>query len=403
MGISLLKRRGFLKYLSLSGLAAFASACLSQNAPATAAPATAAPAAGAAATSAGGLGQPGAAATQIPSITLKMQSTWALQDPFHVVFVNWGKKVEEMSNGRMKIDILPSGAVAGAFGLIDAVHSGTLDGGHAVTGYWFGKDRATSLFGSGPSYGLDAQGILGWYYFGGGEALYQSLLQNKLKLNVVSFPHGPMNNQPLGWFKEEIKGPDDFKGMKFRTVALAIDIYTAMGASVVALGATDVVPALERGVIDAAEFNNTSSDTVYGFPDVRKVLMTQSYHQPTEVLELLVNKGKFDSLPADLRAIIRYASYAQSSEMTWLFMDRNSKDYAAMKAKGVKIIKAPDSVRLAQLKAWEALVEKDSATNPEFKAIIASVKDWAQRVVPWQRDINLPTPDGFAYDFYFKK
>ena len=388
-------RRGFLKYLSLSGLGAFITACLSSNAPSTAAPAASAPA--------GGVGQPVAAATQVPSVTLKMQSTWALQDPFHQVFLGWIDKVQKMSNGRLKIDALPSGAISGAFQLIDAVHSGTLDGGHAVTGYWFGKDRATSLFGSGPSYGLDAQGILGWYYFGGGEALYQGLLQNKLKLNIVSFPHGPMNNQPLGWFKDEIKGPDDFKGMKFRTVALAIDIYQAMGASVVALGATDVVPSLERGVIDAAEFNNTSSDTVYGFPDVRKVLMTQSYHQPTEVLELLINKAKFDSLPDDLKAICRFGAYAASADMTWLFMDRNSKDYAGLKTKGVKIIKAPDSVRLAQLKAWEALIEKDSAANPEFKAIIASLRDWAQRVVPWQRDINIPTPDTFAYDFYFKK
>lgn len=388
-------RRGFLRFVSLSGIAAFVTACLSSNAPTTsAAPATA--------TGAAGVGQPGAAATQLPSVTLKMQSTWALQDPFHQVFLGWIDKVQKMSNGRIKIDALPSGAVAGAFALIDAVHSGTLDGGHAVTGYWFGKDRATSLFGSGPSYGLDAQGILGWYYYGGGEALYQSLLQNKLKLNIVSFPHGPMNNQPLGWFKDEIKGPDDFKGMKFRTVALAIDIYSAMGASVVALGATDVVPSLERNVIDAAEFNNTSSDTVYGFPDVRKILMTQSYHQPTEVLEILINKGKFDALPDDLKAVLRFGAYAASAEMTWMFMDRNSKDYAGLKAKGVKIIKAPDSVRQAQLNAWKALIEKDSASNPEFKAIIASLRDWAQRVVPWQRDINIPTPDTFAYDFYFK-
>ena len=390
-------RRGFLRFVSLSGIAAFISACLSSNAPTSAAPASSA-----AATGGAGVGQPGATATQIPSITLKMQSTWALQDPFHLVFLGWIDKVQKMSNGRIKIDALPSGAVAGAFALIDAVHSGTLDGGHAVTGYWFGKDRATSLFGSGPSYGLDAQGILGWYYYGGGEALYQGLLQNKLKLNIVSFPHGPMNNQPLGWFKDEIKSPDDFKGMKFRTVALAIDIYSAMGASVVALGATDVVPALERGVIDAAEFNNTSSDTVYGFPDVRKILMTQSYHQPNEVLEILINKGKFDALPDDLKAVMRFGAYAASADMTWLFMDRNSKDYAGLKTKGVKIIKSPDSVRLAQLNAWKALIDKDSATNPDFKAIIASLRDWAQRVVPWQRDINIPTPDTFAYDFYFK-
>ncbi len=385
-------RRTFLRYLSLSGLGAFIASCLSANAPTSASPGAG-----------GGVGQPATSATQVPTVTLKMQSTWALQDPFHQVFLGWIDKVQKMSNGRMKIDALPSGAVSGAFQVIDAVHSGTLDGGHAVTGYWFGKDRATSLFGSGPSFGLDAQGVLGWYYYGGGEALYLDLLQRKLKLNVVSFPHGPMNNQPLGWFKDEIKSPDDFKGMKFRTVTLAVDIYSAMGASVVSLPATDVVPALERGVIDAAEFNNTSSDTVYGFPDVRKILMTQSYHQPTEVLEILINKGRFDALPDDMKAICRFAAYAASSDMTWMFMDRNSKDYAGIKNKGVKIIRTPENVRQAQLKAWQDIIDKDSATNPEFKAVIASQKEWAQRVVPWQADINIPTPDVNAFNFYFKK
>jgi TRAP-type mannitol/chloroaromatic compound transport system substrate-binding protein len=387
-------RRGLLKYASVSGLASLATACLSQNAPTTAV-----------ATPSAGVGAPAATgAQQQQTVTLKMQSTWALQDPFHILFQAWGKHVEDMSGGRLKIDILPSGAIAGTFQLIDAVHSGTLDGGHAVTGYWYGKNRATSLFGSGPSYGLDANGILGWYYYGGGEQLYQDLLQKKLGLNVVTFPHGPMNNQPLGWFNKEITGPDDFKGMKFRTVALAVDIYQAMGASVVTLGATEVVPALDRGVIDAAEFNNTSADLVYGFPDSRKILMTQSYHQPGEVAELLFNKTKFDSLPADLRAVLRYGAYAASAEMSWMFMDKNSRDYLIIKnQKAVKIIKTPQSVRDAQLKAWQAIIDKDSAENPEFKAIIASLRDWAGRVVPWQADINIPMPDLVAYNFYFKK
>ncbi len=385
-------RRRIIQVLTLGPVGAFLSACLSQNAPTTA------PGAGAVASpTAGGVGQ----ITQQPSVTLKMQSTWALRDIFHEVFVDWGKKVEEVSGGRLKIDILPSGSVAGAFQLIDAVHSGTLDGGHGVPAYWFNKDRAVSLFGTGPSFGMDADGWLGWVYYGGGQELYNDLIQRKLRLNVISFFHGPMPNQPLGWFRDEIKGPDDFRGMKFRTVGLAQDVYQAHGASVVALPGPDVVPALERGVIDAAEFNNTTSDTVYGFPDVRKVLMTQSYHQPTEFLELLVNKSKFDSLSPDFRAIIKWCTIAQSADMQWKFYDRNSKDYQALLQRGIKIIKEPKSVADAQLKAFQAIIDKDSASNPEFAKIIASQKDWAKRIVPWRDAINIPMPDMNGYRFYF--
>ncbi len=388
------ERRKFLQLLNLGAVGTFLSACLSQTAPSGGA----SPAAGAATSAPAGAG----VAQQQPSVTLKMQSTWAVRDIFHEVFVAWGKKVEEMSGGRFKIDILPSGAVAGAFQLIDAVHSGTLDGGHGVPAYWFNKDRAASLFGTGPSFGMEPDHWLGWIYYGGGQELYNDLIQRKLKLNVVSFFHGPMPNQPLGWFRSEIKSPDDFRGMKFRTVGLAQDIYQDAGASVVALPGSDVVPALERGVIDAAEFNNTTSDTVYGFPDVRKILMTQSYHQPTEFLEVLVNKGKFDALPAEFKAIVKWATVAQSADMRWMFMDRNSKDYAALKQKGIQFIKTPQSVRDAQLRAFQKIIDKDGAENPEFKKIIDSQKDWAKRIYPWRADIDLPAPDSIGFNFYFK-
>src|SRR5438093_13005869 len=152
--------------------------------------------------------------------------------------------------------------------------------------------------------GLNGQQWLSWFYYGGGFELYQDLVQRKLKLNVVSFLHMPMQCQPLGWFKDEIKSPDDFKGMKFRTVGLATGIYEGLGASVISVAGSQVASALDRGTIDAAEFNNTTSDTVYGLPDARKILMARSYHQPSEILEISLNKTKYDGMPADLRAIM---------------------------------------------------------------------------------------------------
>src|SRR6266568_3159955 len=210
-------RRGFLKYFSLSAIGAFIAACLPQNAPGASGGASSSPAAGA-----GG----GVATAQ--TITWKIQSGWAGNDIFQELFLDWKGMVEEMSGGRIKIDALPVNSVTNINGAIDAVHAGTLDGAHHVPAYYYGKDQA----------------------------LYEKLVQQKLKLNVVSLFHMPMNVQPLGWFKDEIKSPNDFKGMKFRTVGLATGIYEGLGASVVSVAGSEVASALDRGTIDAAEFNN---------------------------------------------------------------------------------------------------------------------------------------------------
>jgi TRAP-type mannitol/chloroaromatic compound transport system substrate-binding protein len=348
-----------------------------------------------------GVAVAGKAAAQ-SAMTLKMQSTWPTKDIFHEVFVDWGKKAEEMSGGRLKIDILPSGAVVPAFQLIEAVHQGTLDGGHGVPAYWFGKHVAASLFGTGPSFGLDAESLLGWIHYGGGQELYNELMQTVLKLDVVSFFHGPMPTQPLGWFKNPVQTAEDLKGLKFRTVGLSADLFKQMGASVVILPGGEIVPALDRGVIDAAEFNNPSSDRLLGFPDVRKTMMAQSYHQPVECLELLMNKKKYESLPKDLQAIIKYATMAESADFTWKMMDRNSKDLEEMKTKQkVQVIKTSKAVLEAQLKAWDAVVAEKSKDNPFFVKVLESQKQWAARVVPLRQEIMVDNEP--AYQHYFKK
>jgi len=396
IAVSLLEkvsRRGFLKYGSLSGVAAFITSCLSSNAPTT----TQAPA-----------GTGGAAAPTVvaraETVTWKVQSGWAGNDLFQQHFLAWKAMVEEMSGGRLKIDALPVNAVTNINGAIDAVHAGTLDGAHHVPAYYYGKDHAVSLMGTGPMMGMSGQMWLAWYYYGGGQALYEKLVQGKLKLNVISLFHMPMQNQPLGWFKSEIKGPDDFKGMKFRTVGLATGIYQGLGASVVSVAGAEVASALDRGVIDAAEFNNTTSDSVYGLPDARKILMARSYHQPSEILEISLNKTKYDAMPKDLQAIMKYAAFAESADGEWKQMDQNSKDYQTLTtSKGVKIIKTPQSVLDAQLKVWDSVITEESKSNPEFVAILASQKAWAQRIFPWADAINIPTPDPVSYNAMFKK
>lgn len=334
-------------------------------------------------------------------IIMRFQSTWPTKDIFHEYALDFAKKVNEMSGGRLKINVLPAGAVVKAFDLIDAVHKGILDGGHGVSAYWYGKNSAYSLFGTGPSFGMDANMLLGWFAYGGGRKFYDEL-QAAMKFDVTGFLYGPMPTQPLGWFKKEVKTVADLKGLKYRTVGLSIDVFKELGTAVIALPGGEIVPALDRGLIDAAEFNNASSDKLLGFPDVSKVYMLQSYHQPLECFEVLFNKKKYDALPADLKAIIFNAAQASSADMSWKAIDRYSTDLQEMRSKlGVKVIKTPREILQAQLKAWDIVVQRKAAENPLFAKILESQKRWAQRVVGWSEMTTVPTD--LAYEHYFGK
>jgi len=336
------------------------------------------------------------------AITMRWQSTWPAKDIFHEYALDYAKKVNEMSGGKLKIEVLPAGAVVKAFDLMDAVHKGTLDGGHGVAAYWYGKNSAFSLFGTGPALGMDANMVLAWMEYGGGQALYDELVQKVLALDVQGYLYGPMPTQPLGWFKKPVTKAADFKGLKYRTVGLSIDVFKEMGAAVNALPGAEIVPALDRGLLDAAEFNNASSDRLLGFPDVSKVCMLQSYHQPNETFEIVFNKKKYEGLPAELKAIIRYAAQAASADMSWKALDRYSQDYIDMREKqGVKFYKTPNDLLQAQLKAWSAVADRKAQENPFFAKVLDSQKKFAQRVVGWQLDTVVDPR--MAYSHWFAK
>ena len=243
-------------------------------------------AAGAAAT----VAAPNIASAQGP-ISMRWQSTWPAKDIFHEYALDYAKKVNDMTGGDLKIEVLPAGAVVPAFGLLDAVSKGTLDGGHGVLVYHYGKQNALALWGSGPGYAMDANMLLAWHKYGGGKELLEKLYAS-IGANVVSFPYGPMPTQPLGWFKKPVTKAEDLKGVKFRTVGISIDVFTGLGAAVNALPGGEIVSAMDRGLLDAAEFNNASSDRILGFPDVSKVCMLQSYHQNAEQFEIMFNKDQ---------------------------------------------------------------------------------------------------------------
>ena len=331
--------------------------------------------------------------------TLRFQSTWPAKDIFHEFAQDYAKKINDMAGGRLKIEVLPAGAVVPAFQLLDAVAKGTLDGGHGVVAYWYGKNQAVALWGSGPAFGMDANMVLAWHNYGGGKELLDEIYKS-LNLDVVSKLYGPMPTQPLGWFKKPVAKVEDLKGLKFRTVGLAVDVFTEMGLAVNPLPGGEIVPALDRGLLDAAEFNNASSDRVLGFPDVAKNCMLQSFHQSSEQFEVLFNKTKYDALPAELKAIIDYATQAASADMSWKAADRYAKDYAEMSAKqGVKFYKTPDAILRAQLAAWDKVTAKKAAENPMFKKVMDSMRTFAQRSGRWQNDTTIDYR--MAWNHYF--
>ncbi|MBY0266388.1 MAG: twin-arginine translocation signal domain-containing protein [Burkholderiales bacterium] len=333
-------------------------------------------------------------------ITMRWQSTWPAKDIFHEYALDFAKKVNDMTGGDLKIDVLPAGAVVPAFQLLDAVSKGTLDGGHGVLVYHYGKQNALALWGSGPAFGMDANMMLAWHKYGGGKQLLEKLY-NSIGANVVSFPYGPMPTQPLGWFKKPITKVQDMKGLKFRTVGISIDVFTAMGAAVNALPGGEIVPAMDRGLLDAAEFNNASSDRILGFPDVSKVCMLQSFHQNAEQFEIMFNKGKFDSLPARMKSIIENAVEAASADMSWKAVNRYSQDYIEMQQRqGVKFYKTPDAVLQAQLNGYDDAVAKRK-DNALFREIEESQRKFAERAVKWDLDTNVNRR--MAYNHYFAK
>ena len=352
----------------------------------------------AAAATAATIAAPAVAQTQGP-ISMRWQSTWPSKDIFHEYALDFAKKVNDMTGGDLKIEVLPAGAVVPAFGLLDAVSKGTLDGGHGVLAYHYGKQNALALWGSGPGFAMDANMLLAWNKYGGGKELLAKLYAS-IGADVVSFPYGPMPTQPLGWFKKPVTKAEDMKGLKFRTVGISIDVFSGMGVAVNALPGGEIVSAMDRGLLDAAEFNNATSDRVLGFADVSKVCMLQSYHQNAESFEIMFNKTKYDALPDRMRAVISNAVEAASQDMSWKAIDRYSTDYQELQQKdGVKFYKTPDAILKQQLEVYDEVVKKKSGENPLFKEILQSQIAFAQRATRWEQDTVVNRR--MAFDHYF--
>ena len=335
-----------------------------------------------AAAGAAALAAPMVSVAQSPTV-IKMQGAWGAKDIFNEMAEEYVKRVNEMAGGRLRIDFLVAGAVVKPFEVMDATSKGVIDAMHSVPVYWYGKSKVASLFGSGPINGCDAHQTLAWIYRGGGLELYNELLAN-LKLDVVGFFAMPMPTQPLGWFKKPLASAKDLAGLKYRTVGLAADLFQEMGVKVTQLPGGEIIPAMERGVIDAFEFNNPTSDRRFGAQDVVKNYMMGSYHQAMEFFEIVFNKKVYNALPNDLKAILRYGAEAASSSNWWTAMDNYSRDLVELQEKAkVNVIRTPKPIMEAQLKAWDVITKKLSDEDPFFKRVVESQRAWSKRVAKY--------------------
>jgi TRAP-type mannitol/chloroaromatic compound transport system substrate-binding protein len=345
---------------------------------------------------------PMAAAAQPAAMVLRFQGAWSAKDIRHEYALDYARKVNDMSGGRVRIEMLAAGAVVKPPELLDAVEKGVLDGCHAAPSYWARKDAAFSLFGAGPALGMDANLLLSWVEYGGGRVLYEELYARVLHLNVAGFLYGALPTQPLGWFRRPLSSAGEIKGLRYRAAGLPGELFREMGAAVQDLAYDEIMPAARGGRLDAAAFGNLTPARELGLPEAFPVCMLQSYHQPAPIFEVLYNKKRFDALPADIRAIARYAAQAASADLSWKAADRDSADYARLRERpGTRLVRTPPEVLRAQLKAWSSVAARRSRDNPIFEKILKSQQAWARRTVAWMLD-NAVDPR-IAYDHWFPR
>ena len=343
---------------------------------------------------------PGAGFAQ-ESFNLTFQSAYPAGDPQFLHFQEWAEEVARYTGGRLNIETLPAGAIVPAFEVLDATHDEVIDGAHAWSGFWVGKDRAAVMVSSGPAgpFGMDWSDMWGWYYQGGGLDEVNWFFQEHLGLDVMWRPLLSSGAQPLGWFNRAVESVEDMQGLRLRIPGIPGEMYEGMGVSVITLPGGEIVPAGERGVIDAAEFVGPWIDFALGFQDIWQIYHAPAYHEVVTVGEVLINKNTWESLPEDLQNI-----YELVTEVSMLRWEQKQQRQDAihmnrMAEAGVEFRRTPDDVLEQSLEVWHRILEEDYTSNPAFKRLVDSQLEWASHVVLAKRILE---PDFHALaDIYW--
>jgi TRAP-type mannitol/chloroaromatic compound transport system substrate-binding protein len=323
-------------------------------------------------------------ATAQAPIKWKVQSAWPptsiVQDAAKLLV----ETIQKTSGGRLQIELSPAGAVVPPFEIQDAVSRGVLDAGHTTPGYILGKLRAFIPLTHGPLFGMDFIDYYGWYWEGGGHELLNEAYQQKLKMNVVSFQVHPEGPQAMGWFRKEIRKFEDIKGSRYRIYAAGAEVYNKLGIASVVLAGGEIVPALERGAIDGAEWINCYDDKVLGLDKVAKFHYAPGMHEPVTVGEFIINKAKWDALPADLKEVVKTSVQASYWNHFVRFQEKTAKACQELLASGIKIIKTTDDLNKRFLRAYDEIWQADAAKDEFYRKVIDSQKKYSSVVVPYR-------------------
>ena len=335
---------------------------------------------------------PAGAQAQAQSFRWKLQSANPAGTPHMVLLGKLAANIDKMSNGRLKIEVLPSGAIVKPNEILDAVSKGVLDAGQWWTHYATGKHPAGGLFSSplgGSGTGLDQMNHLAWYMVGGGRQLYLEYYQKILKADVMPFIYAPDGPEAFGWFKKPVKSVAEFVKLRFRiSSGLPTDVLKEMGGVPVNLAGAELIPAAERGVIDGVEWINPANDVKVGLQDVFKYYSIQGLHQAVDFADVVINGAKWRALPPDLQAMVEVAINANMVEAIVYFPQENARALNEIKSKGVTIFDAPPDYAPAWIKASKKVLAQFEAKDPFFKKVLDSQRAFAKVVVPYGRETS---------------
>jgi TRAP-type mannitol/chloroaromatic compound transport system substrate-binding protein len=344
----------------------------------------------------------GAAAQQPAAKSLKFQSTWPASLTLQDNFKYFAEKMDKLTGGQVKIEALAAGQIVPPFEILDATSKKVIDGGHGISYYWVGKNKAATLFANTPAgiVGMDHMDYLGWIYEGGGLELWWEFYQKELKLNVVAFPILPASPQALGWFKRPIKNLADFKGMKCRQTGIVAEIYQRMGMQTVNMPGGEIVPSAQRGVIDCAEWVGGIEDLRLGLPQVWKYHYTPGLHETASIGELIINSEVWAGFTPQQQEAVR-VSVNDTFVRWWVkWQKQNAEAIEEMRTKhGTQLSRTQPEILIAFLKAWDEIAKEESAKNAFFKKVLDSQRAYAAKVIPAKR-FMFP-PYSFTANYYY--
>ena len=328
-----------------------------------------------------------ATSTAVAEVKIRVQTAVTAKADEAVILNEFAEDVSALTNGTLEIELLPAGAVVGIPDIIDAVDSGLVDGGFAWTHYWSGKHPAAMLFGSpvaGAGVGIDNIAFISWFLYGGGKELYDRLWQ-EMGVNVKGFMLQPVGPEALGWFKEPINSMDDFRKYRFRTPpGIPGQTYKDIGVASVAMGGGDILPALEKGTIDAAEWCCPKPDSVFGFQKVLKHYYLQGLHQVVVNADIYINGDVYESLTDHQKKAIEVAANASLTKAVAYRIYENGKALKDLTENhGVQLHDTPTDYFSAYMNAAKASLEKNAAGNAFFKEVWDSQRAFAEIAVPF--------------------